>query len=47
MLLEAENKAKKEAVHISNKTAEKIEISTKTAMSKVEEASDLVVKSIL
>ncbi len=47
MLLEAENNAKKEAVHISNKTAEKIDISSKTAMSKVEEASDLVVKSIL
>ncbi len=47
MLFEAETNAKKEALHISNKTAEKVEITKKTAMDKVDEASDIVVKSIL
>ena len=47
MLFEAETNAKKEALHISNKTAEKVEINKKTAMDKVEEASDVVVISIL
>ena len=47
MLFEAETNAKKEALHISNKTAEDVEITKKTAMDKVEEASDIVVKSIL
>lgn len=47
MLFEAETKAKKEALHISNKTAEEIELNKKTAMDKVDEASDIIVRSIL
>jgi V/A-type H+-transporting ATPase subunit G/H len=47
MLFEAETNAKKEALHISNRTAEDVEKTKKTAMDKVEEASDIVVKSIL
>jgi V/A-type H+/Na+-transporting ATPase subunit G/H len=47
MLFEAETNAKKEALHISNKTAEEVELTKKTAMGKVDEAADLVVKSIL
>ena len=38
MLFEAETNAKKEALHISNKTAEEVEITKKTAMDKVDEA---------
>lgn len=47
MLFEAETNAKKEALHISNRTAEEVEITKKNAMDKVDEAADLVVKSIL
>ena len=47
MLLEAETSAKKEALHISNKTADEVEKTKKLAMDKVEEASAVVVANIL
>ncbi len=47
MLFEAETNAKKEALHISNKTADEVEKTKKIAMGKVEEASDVVIVNIL
>lgn len=47
MAFEAETKAKKEALHISNKTSEEVQVTKSAAMNKVEEAADLIVKSIL
>jgi len=47
MAFEAETKAKKEALHISKTTSEKIQVTKSTAMNKVDEAADLIVKSIL
>ena len=47
LLFDAESNAKKEALRISNKTTEEVEKTKIVAMKKVEEAADLVVKSIL
>ncbi|UTB33566.1 MAG: ATP synthase archaeal subunit H [Methanobacterium sp. ERen5] len=47
MAVEAETKAKKEALHISNTTSEEVRVTKSTAMNKVDEAADLIVKSIL
>ncbi len=47
MSIDAESKAKKEALHISNKTSEEVQVTKSAAMSKVDEAADLIVKSIL
>jgi V/A-type H+-transporting ATPase subunit G/H len=44
---EAETNAKKEAYHITNKTNEKVEITKSKATGMVDEAAEIIVKSIL
>jgi V/A-type H+/Na+-transporting ATPase subunit G/H len=47
ILFEAETNAKKEAYKIANTTAEEVEVSKKKASDMVEEAADIIVKSVL